>query len=233
MKIKILVFGVVALFIALSLGIGLNYHTVIRVRAEEENLIMNPGFEEGFLYWDPDEQHGWWQISTTGSHSGSKCAETDSGSFKGQLYTAFPYYPEIKNGVKYKISLWVKLIGVSGESVNAHAYIAYKGGEERVYLPQPTSSKTDWQCIETTFTAKGDGSLYLYINVECYGENVKVLVDDVGLCVVSANGGFSFDRAIGSSTSITITGFVIVLAIIVVFFVMVKYRKKIPPRAGG
>lgn len=69
------------------------------------NLVLNPGFENGFTNWDLNDPNNLIVINNTQQRSGTQCAEFSAGS--SGLHSLTQDIPTVIGSV-YQITIWVK-----------------------------------------------------------------------------------------------------------------------------
>jgi len=97
-----------------------------------ENLLKNPGFEEGTAGW------GYAVLDETVSHSGKASAILKSGQPAGtRLYQSLPVgggYGKFKSGVTYVLSFWAKADPPSGWEKMVQAQLLLEKDIDKVVL---------------------------------------------------------------------------------------------------
>jgi hypothetical protein len=98
-----------------------------RVKAQETNLILNPGFEDGINAWHTSDGKVVFVPDVTTLHTGSQSIqgiETSVGSL-GRLYQDVSR--KLSSGNQCQISGWIKTSNVNGQAVIGLDYVALNG----------------------------------------------------------------------------------------------------------
>ncbi|NHZ84810.1 MAG: T9SS type A sorting domain-containing protein [Planctomycetia bacterium] len=154
-----------------------------------ENLIQNPGFEDGLNDWDPYQYSSGWSASTANPHSGLSYAEFNfpggSGYYDASIkQTGDHLY--VNGGIPYFFSFWRRETDTHDTHTTSEtildASLKLNGVNYSHPMPNMAPSST-WIQIDTTITFPESG--YVYIDFQLHGyatsNNAVFALDDVVL----------------------------------------------------
>ncbi|MFZ5987276.1 MAG: endo-1,4-beta-xylanase [Bacillota bacterium] len=170
------------LIVALLLGVICPMSGVL---AAEENLLLNPGFEDGtvdgwFPYGGAPEGTCTISLVSTDAHTGSYCAvvENRTQNWNG---IAQDVLGKLTVGKTYVVSAWVKLIGTGSDTVKITMKKTDNGqtAYDSITLGPVDGSK--WYRLSGPYTYTGSAVTNLTLYIEGAAVGASYYVDDVEL----------------------------------------------------
>ena len=156
----------------------------------DNNLVTNPGFENGTEGWEGRSCKI--EAVTTPVHSGTKCAKVSERTDVWQGIKQ-SLLGKVQNGKTYKVSAWVRLDNADGEFVTLSIEQADDKGTKYKNIVKKIASNTEWVELSGEFKLEASGALTtldIYFEGPSIGTNFYV--DDV---VVSEAGADKAQKA--------------------------------------
>ncbi|MFH0882938.1 MAG: T9SS type A sorting domain-containing protein [bacterium] len=164
--------------------------SLIPVQVQAQNLIQNPGFEDGLNYWDAYQYSSGWSASTANAHGGSNCVAFSFPSGQGYYDASIKsagYTIPVEAGKTYIFSYWIREKDTRDTNTPDETIL-----DPQVVLngtpygwERPIKSES-WHLVERiiVFSESGNASIDFQLHGYSTSSNAEFAIDDVSLIPV-------------------------------------------------
>jgi len=153
----------------------------------ERNLIRNPGFEQGHIFWYIATD--FWRLTDENPHSGDVCmryAVPAGYNWPIGVICTSGYEIWLETGRTYRFSYWSRQDNPDNADQDCWVWCRVMCDGNAIHSPDPTTPSASWRPESSTFVSAASRPVYVevWVSVDAYLSPAAVALDDFGLYLI-------------------------------------------------
>lgn len=145
------------------------------------NLIKNPGFEQGTIFWYLATE--FWRLSTESPHSGTVCmryAAPAGYNWPIGIICTSGYEMWLETGRTYRLSYWSRQDNPDTNDQECWVWVRVMSDGIPIHAPEPTTPDAEWRPESSTFVSPVSRPVYVevWVSVDAFLTGGAVVLDD-------------------------------------------------------